>query len=341
MQSDVKIAIIPDTNVFTYGKKKVTDLSKLPLDEYYKILKTLELNDLNYEVSIYFPEIVLLELLHHLELKLIKRCSDLEKLESEFRNFEEITIINDNFDIKKYCENLKEYYFKELNVIPIPSDGNAIFKEILDMSIYKKPPFIEGSSDKGFKDAILFLSLLKFAENNIYDKYILFSNDKGFLNNIHVLQEEFKDYLTNFRKYGIYNKLLIIKNKNINSYINDEFELFTDLKDYISNNFFKILEKRYEEAITIDMDFTIDFEIDSFEILGEDTDIHQYDDNEFEVEFFLDIWIYCPKEYSYRFQSSDEEHTKTINQCESYLFRKENDKWIYELNSSSYDINFD
>ena len=43
MQSDVKIAIIPDTNVFTYSKKRINDLSRLPLDEYYKILKTLEL----------------------------------------------------------------------------------------------------------------------------------------------------------------------------------------------------------------------------------------------------------------------------------------------------------
>lgn len=81
MYSDVKIAIIPDTNVFTYSENKINDLSKLPLDEYYKILKKLELNDLTYEVTILFPEIVLLELLHHLELKLIKKCNDLKKFE--------------------------------------------------------------------------------------------------------------------------------------------------------------------------------------------------------------------------------------------------------------------
>lgn len=107
MQSDLKIAIIPDTNVFTYSKKRINDLSKLPLDEYYKILKTLELNDLTYEVSIFFPEIVLLELLHHLELKLNKKCRDLENFKREFKNFEEITIINNDLDIKKVCENLK------------------------------------------------------------------------------------------------------------------------------------------------------------------------------------------------------------------------------------------
>lgn len=341
MQSDVKIAIIPDTNVFTYSKKRINDLSRLPLDEYYKILKTLELNDLTYEVNIFFPEIVLLELLHHLELKLNNKCRDLENFEKEFKNFEEITIINNDLNIKKVCENLKKYYFEELSIIPIPSDGNLLFNKILDMSINKKPPFIKGSSDKGFKDAILFLSLLKFAEDNNYDKYVLFSNDNGFSNNMKELQYEFKNHLASFRKHDIYNDLVIIKNKNINSYINTEFKLFTDLKDYIANNFFKILEKKYEEASVINIDIN-SYEIDSFEILEDDTDIHQYDNNEFEVEFFLDIWFYCPNDYSHRFRSIfDDEGTKTVNQNESYIFRKENDEWNYYLNSRGYDIDFD
>lgn len=341
MQSDVKIAIIPDTNVFTYSKKRINDLSKLPLDEYYKILKTLELNDLTYEVSIFFPEIVLLELLHHLELKLNKKYRDLENFKQEFKNFEEITIINNDLNIKKVCENLKNYYFEELNIIPIPSGGNLLFNKILDMSINKKPPFIEGSSDKGFKDAILFLSLLKFAEDNKYDKYVLFSSDNGFSNNINELQDEFKNHLTSFRKHDIYKDLLIIKNKNINSYISTEFKLFTDLKEYIANNFFKILEKKYEDACVISIDFN-SYEIDSFEILEDDTDIHQYDNNEFEVEFFLDIRFYCPEEYSHRFRSIfDDEGTKTVNQSESYIFRKENDEWFYDLNSRVYDIDFE
>lgn len=341
MQSDVKIAIIPDTNVFTYSKKRIKDLSRLPLDEYYKILKTLELNDLTYEVNIFFPEIVLLELLHHLELKLNKKYGDLENFKQEFKNFEEITIINNDLNIKKYCENLKNYYFKELNIIPIPSEGNLLFNKVLDMSINKKPPFIEGSSDKGFKDSILFLSLLKFAEDNKYDKYVLFSNDNGFSNNIKELQDEFRNHLTSFRKHDIYNDLVIIKNKNINSYINTEFKLFTDLKEYIANNFFKILEKKYEKATVINKGIN-SYEIDSFEILEDDIDIHQYDNNEFEVEFFLDIWFYCSKEYSHRFRSIfDDYNTKTVNQSESYIFRKENDEWIYELNSSVYEIDFD
>lgn len=118
---------------------------------------------------------------------------------------------------------------------------------------------------------------------------MLFSNDNGFSKNIKELQDEFKNHLTSFRKQDIYNDLVIINNKNINSYINTEFKLFTDLKEYIANNFFKILEKKYEDACVISMDSN-SYNVDTFEIIEDDTDIHQYDNNEFEVEFFIYIF---------------------------------------------------
>ena len=337
MHSDIKIAIIPDTNVFTYSEKRINDLSRLPLDEYYKILKTLELNDLTYEVNIFFPEIVLLELLHHFELKLTERCRDLEKFQTEFKNFEEIIITNDNLDIKKFCEKLKKSYFEELNIISIPDDEKALFKEILDMSVHKKPPFVEGDSDKCFKDAILFLSLLKFAEENKYDKYVLFTKDKGFSNNSHELQNIFSNHLKNFNNHDVYNNLEIKKSKNINSYIDEEFKLFTDLKDYIPNNFFKIIESNYDYASLVTIE-DIEYDIDSFELIKDDTTIHQLDENEYEVEFFFYLWVYCPTD---NFNVFDRFKTKTIIHSESYIFNKINGEWLFDLSSRYYDIEFD
>lgn len=37
----------------------------------------------------------------------------------------------------------------------------------------------------------------------------------------------------------------------------------------------------------------------------------------------------------------DEYTIKTVNQSESYIFRKENEEWIYDLNSQFYDIDFE
>lgn len=346
MYSTIKIAIIPDTNVFTYSKNKTNNLSKLPLEEYYKILKSLELNDLDIDVRIFFPEIVILELIHHLKLKLIKKCDNLEKLMIEFYDFEEITIENNDLDINAFCEELKNQYFDELNIIPIPSDGNYLFNEILKMSIDKKPPFIEGNSDKGFKDSILFLSLLKFAESNRYDKYVIFSSDNGFLGNEKELQNIFKNYLKKFYQHDVYNTLKIIKGKNINSYINDEFGLFKDLKEYLSMDFFNIINNHYSDAISININWN-EYDIDSSELIKEDTCIHQLRENEFEVEIFIEVGYYCYYDsFDRRFGLNsfweDEEYTiKYINQGESYIFTKENDEWTYELESRVYDVDFD
>jgi len=95
--------------------------------------------------------------------------------------FNGITIDYKNFNIDESCEKLKNDYYNQLNIINIPSDRNKLFNEILNMSLNKNPPFIEGKSDKGFKDSILFLSIEKFAEENLYDKYVLFSKDKAFI----------------------------------------------------------------------------------------------------------------------------------------------------------------
>lgn len=49
------------------------------------------------------------------------------------------------------------------------------------------------------------------------------------------LQIHFRDHINNFRKVS--NELEIFKDKNIMKYIDEEFELFKDLKEYISRIF--------------------------------------------------------------------------------------------------------
>ncbi|WP_407421248.1 PIN domain-containing protein [Methanobrevibacter sp.] len=340
MQSSIELAIIVDTNVFTPSKNKTRDLSKLPLDEYYKILKTLELNDLKYEIDILFPEIVLLELISHHKTRMYDDLKQLAKFNREFANFENIQIEGySDFDVENYCEELKEKYFKELKIINIPSQKDKLFESILGMSLYKMPPFINGKSDKGFKDSILFLSILKFAETKIYDKYLLFSKDNGFIENKKKLESQFQNHVKQFRKFDNYDKLEIIKGKNIMKYIDEEFKLFKDLREYISHHFFNILDEQYENAMNIEIN-KMDYDIDECELNEDDTTIHQLDENEFEVEFFIHVYIVCSDYYVDFGGWHDSIETKNIIQSEGYLFRKDNDKWSYELNWRTYDVDF-
>lgn len=81
-----------------------------------------------------------------------------------------------------------------MNIIDIPYDKESysrIFKRALD----KIPPF-KKKLDSGFKDTIIFLSVLEFSKLASFDKYILVTND-GLGSNKECLQEQFLKYNQN------------------------------------------------------------------------------------------------------------------------------------------------
>ena len=67
-------------------------------------------------------------------------------------------------------------------VIEIQNASNSRFRSIIDRAFSKRPPF-EGKdkkSDKGFKDALLWESILEFALNQPKSKIIYYSKDNAF-----------------------------------------------------------------------------------------------------------------------------------------------------------------
>ena len=105
-------------------------------------------------------------------------------------------------ELKTSYEERKEYLrtgiynkYKKLfgkKIIPFKSDGN-MFSSMLMRSDEKLPPFISGKSDKGFKDTLLWLSVIEYFKNNKSEKEVVFvTDDNGFLNNISTLTEEFE-----------------------------------------------------------------------------------------------------------------------------------------------------
>ena len=75
----------------------------------------------------------------------------------------------------------------------IEIDYNDLLATVLERCKYKKPPFNneENSSDKGFKDTILFLNIIQFMKNSEYDEIYLFTNDKVINKFKNELQNEF------------------------------------------------------------------------------------------------------------------------------------------------------
>lgn len=81
------------------------------------------------------------------------------------------------------------------HIIPFSSDS-SIFEKILDRVYKKIPPFssIDGASDKGFKDSLIWISLLDFFKSNGENDVVFVTNDNGFIKNDKILCNEFNEY---------------------------------------------------------------------------------------------------------------------------------------------------
>ena len=235
--------VIFDTNILTENKSTLNDIK-------YKIETTSD---------ILIPKIVIEEIKaqksrnindDYLKIKsIIDKNSYIFKYEEKFKIEDALNISEDNIQkwFEKYCNNnVIEYDLITLN-------------DVIERSKYKKPPFINevGSSDKGFKNSIIWLSILKNEKIKSYKKVIFITNDKnGFIKRVNELIEEYKTeheneliICTNIDE--LYNSLNIskIENKDI---IEEEKEVMkinnvSELKENINACVSNILYTIYED----------------------------------------------------------------------------------------------
>lgn len=326
------IAIIPDTNYFYIDEKRKEDFSKLSLNRYYKIRNSFEFLEIPGEIKIFLPEVVLLELLSQYKMDLEREIKKYNKQTRKLNKF--IEHVNElKIDIEKHCRELEKKYLEELDIINIPEDKTKLFNEIFKMALDKKAPFVkEDNSDKGFKDSIILLSLLKFVNESSFDKYIFISNDKGFKNNIPEIQSKFSKYTSNPKE-----KLQIIDEKGFEEWFNEEYELYPDLRKILDEKFIPELDFNYNNNASITINCN-KFIIDSCDFIKNQTKIYQLNENEFEVE------VYFLVDLNFSGHHPDElygiEYTNII-QRETYIFEKNEDKWNCKLNDYEYNIYYE
>ena len=119
----------------------------------------------------------------------------LEDLKKEYSDIATITLKTTREDISAwYRKRIQTNYERVFgsNIIPFSKDEEA-FSEILERAYQKQAPFLSDpkASDKGFKDALIWLSLLNFFKHNGSSYVVFISDDNGFKNNAKVLSEEF------------------------------------------------------------------------------------------------------------------------------------------------------
>lgn len=203
------IYVALDTNILHIPS--TADFSPFHLNQNFSNLLQLVTSDsVRDSITILLPEIVLKELWK-------QRCDDYSKEWTNLSNKMAIlkghVEINATVDQNAYPMVLAEQIDDYLKQLPcterLPICGSEYFPEIVDRAIEKQPPF-EGNrdgkgkeSDKGFKDTVLYYSLLDYAKKHSGEYYLVVQD--------HIFQEESGHVLKAYFKKRTGQTLCILK----------------------------------------------------------------------------------------------------------------------------------
>ncbi len=235
------VGIIIDTNILNSGSRDFTIAQfSTKLDD---IIREIESNDNYQDIKILLPQIVIEELLTHQIYKYtewIFKIQGLKLSNDNIKTFDDYdTHLRDLFD--KTILNMQHSTLK-CEVVPYPN--NIVLPQIIKRALHKRAPFegLEKNSDKGFKDVILWESLLEYKRLHSLDIIILYSNDKRICDNSLAIEykELFKDdvYLLNRIKENddslLYSKLSELFNQPYNNSFSEQIK--NRLLDVVSND---------------------------------------------------------------------------------------------------------
>jgi len=237
MTSSNKIAIVLDTCVAHPKNEGGCEYNSFNIKNYDDLIGFLERKELIDDIDVFLPEIVVRELTEQRIKMLQSDIADLKKMKEKFSNssISEIKFLSESINPRKYIEELIDTKLRELLIIPNPDNRLEMFETIYNMALRKTPPFKDGKSDAGFKDAILLYSIAEYFKANRYKNIFLFTEDKAFK----------LDYIKD--KYKI--PLEIKKNTGTQNFIVNLFRVRIELMEYLENISFLDLKERLVKRV--------------------------------------------------------------------------------------------
>lgn len=180
----------------------MSDKIALVFDTNFVIAKINILTDVCHKLSeiynIYITDVSIQERISQKYIEMKDRYTQIDKFITEYSDLVEINIkktFDEKYEIRKnkVIKSYQELFGK--NIIKFNPKSDTL--NILMDRVYKKtPPFSNNGkeSDKGFKDTLIWLSILEHFYNNGEEKIIFVTDDKGFRSNSNILCEEFCNY---------------------------------------------------------------------------------------------------------------------------------------------------
>lgn len=286
------ISIILDTNLL-YSKSNNYTIARFT-EKLEDVIEQLEVNDFYDKVKVVIPQIVVNELLKqqiddgYAAIKLLKGYK-INESEIEFpENYKEqcIRIFDDSLN------KLKEKMVK-IEIAPYPSDSSLT--RIINRAINKAAPF-EGKdkeSDKGFKDVLIWESVLAYKKLHIDERIVLYTRD------IKLSDESLKKEF-----FDIFNEDINLLYRNDTNSHNELIDLLSNLLSIENERIITIAQQLRNillSKISFIFDSTILSDSNSFEYKEErfyveqyylrDIDIVQENEDDNVITYFLNISV--------------------------------------------------
>ena len=255
-----------DTNFLR--KKNIDDFSKFKFSTQFEdFIDFLGANDVIDYYKINISEITIEELKKQINDKYKEELLKFKQVYNKFKNVHNIKFNED--EVIKYDEILKELirtYIEFYNINMVETKEISLQK-ILNRAINKNKPFVgeNGNSDKGFKDAVLWESIIEYARKSENKKFILFT--KNIQDFPRELEDEFES-ATN-KKIEIINEISIIQEKILSeqtdivkdmltlNWLNENIQILIDnATEAVGSNGYQIIDiERIEDLVNKGNDF--------------------------------------------------------------------------------------
>lgn len=256
MKSDPKTLVILDTNKIRSNFEWEKDYSNFePKGDFIKIINWIEGSKLQDQVFIGLPEIVVEELVDNRSRNFEQQ---LETLKSSTTRLEKMSCFDlskmilpgNDFDYRDFIkEKIKEYVRDKTFIIILKLEKKLYAKtldSLIKKAVIKEKPFTD--SGRGFKDALIWETILNFKGIDKYSNIFLLSeNQKDFDID---LQEEFKKKFSKDMNLEVNTTTLIVNLENIYGLQVNYQDILSYLKtDYFKSKLTELLSETYDLKI--------------------------------------------------------------------------------------------
>ena len=254
-----KKAFVFDTNFIIQNKE---------LDE--------ALNKLKEKFTVYVTQVSVDE-------RIAQQCRDLQKDFDVAERYKAKFVHFATIEFKKTFEEACDFYQKGVQakykeyfgdkIIPLKKDGDTL-STVIDRANKRIPPFsaAKDASDKGFKDCLLWISLLEYFKSNGETEVVFVTDDGGFKNNVEYLCDEFNKTTGKtivIKSNSHYNELLEIEKGEPAPKKPKSLPDFSSLRDRIHKTIYDlcfITTEDYWGNESEESIFLISKEVDAFDV---------------------------------------------------------------------------